>query len=138
MRRAISALVLTVALASLAIAALASNFKVNERITFKKGESKVELNGELGKTQKSYVYLLRAEKGQRVNLAAVFRDNFSPVIEVRGLYKSGDADTPQIGSANNGKWSGTIAESGEYLIVVALPDEDDDQPRQYTLTVTLK
>jgi len=137
MKKAISAIVLTAALACLSIVALASNFKVNERITFKKGETKVELKGELSKSQKSYVYLFRAEKGQSVNLAAVFRDNFSPVLDVRGVYKSEDADTPLVGSAKNGKWSGTITESGDYLIVVSLPD-NDDQPKPYQLGVSLQ
>lgn len=158
MKKAIFATLLIVGLASLSMVAVALNIKVNERITFKKGESKVELKGELSKSQKSYVYSVRLEKGQNFNLAAVFRgnftekkpnavfrDNLNPVIEVRGLYKSDAEDAPPlVGSAKDGEWSGTVAESGDYLIIVSRPvakeggDDDDQAIYPYKLLVWTK
>jgi len=65
---------------------------------------------------------------------------------VRGLYKAGSEDAPLVGAAKHGKWSGTIKESGDYLIVVSRPPAkeggDDDGGEQaiyeYNLIVEMK
>ena len=134
MKKQITSLLSIIALAGFSIIALAAGIKVNEKIEIKKGE-KTEREGQIEKSQQSYVYLIHAEKGQSVNLAAVFRGNFNedkpnavfrdnttPPVEIRGLYKTGDEDAALVGTAKEGKWSGTIAESGDYVIVVSRPD----------------
>ncbi|HEY0426503.1 MAG TPA: hypothetical protein VGC76_01730 [Pyrinomonadaceae bacterium] len=134
MKKQIIVAVSIVALTCFSIIAFAAGIKVNEKIEIKKGE-KVEREGQIEKSQQSYVYLIHAEKGQSVNLAAVFRGNFNedkpnavfrdntvPPIEIRGLYKSEAEDAALVGTAKDGKWSGTITESGDYVIVVSRPD----------------
>ena len=134
MKKQIISLLSIIALTGFSIIAFAAGIKVNEKIEIKKGE-KTEREGRIEKSQQSYVYLIHAEKGQSVNLAAVFRGNFNedkpnavfrgnitPPVEIRGPYKSEAEDAALVGTAKDGKWSGTINESGDYLIVVSRPD----------------
>jgi hypothetical protein len=147
-------LIFALAALSTVVSAFAPNTKVDEKITFKKGEKKVELNGQIEKSQQIYVYLVHAEKGQSLNLAAVFRGNFkedkpnavfrdntNPPVEIRGLYKSDDDETTLIGTAKDGKWSGTITESGDYLIIVLRPATKENNEQEiypYRLLVWMK
>ena len=144
MKKQIIAALSIVALITFSIIAFAAGIKVNEKIEIKRGE-KTERDGQIEKSQESFVYLIHAEKGQSVNLAAVFRGNFNedkpnavfrdnttPLVEIRGLYKSESEDAALTGTAKEGKWSGTISETGDYVIVVSRPDVKGGEGESYT------
>jgi hypothetical protein len=158
-RRAVAAaaLLFVAVLAALSTVALAKGLEVNEKLTFKAGESKIEREGQLD-SSKPYVYLIHADAGQRLNVAAIFRGNITPkeskpnavfrgnfVLDLRGPRSSDGGEAPRVADFNDGdtKWSGTIKESGDYLIIISRPAQDESQAEgadkslRYTLRVSL-
>jgi hypothetical protein len=153
---------------------LAQEPEVSEKLAFKAGESKLERQGEID-AGKAFVYLIHAEAGQRLSVAAVFRGNFAPtekkpnavfrdntepkqeksnaifrdnlVLDLRGprpLEGSGEPPARVSGFTDGDmKWSGTLKESGDYLIILSRRAEDKDkasasEPLPYTLQVSLR
>jgi hypothetical protein len=175
-RRTAAALLLAATLATLCTSArvLAQELEVNEKLAFKAGESKLERQGEI-EAGKTFVYLIHAEAGQRLSVAAVFRGNFAPtekkpnavfrdntepkqgkpnavfrgnlVLDLRGPrpLEGGGEPPARVSGFTDGdmKWSGTLKESGDYLIILSRRAEDKDkasanEPLPYTLQVSLR
>jgi hypothetical protein len=160
-RRTAAALLLAATLATLCTSArvLTQEPKVNEKLAFKAGESKLERQGEID-AGKPFVYLIHAEAGQRLSVAAVFRDNTEPkekkpnavfrdnlVLDLRGPrpLEGGGEPPARVDGFKDGdmKWSGTLKESGDYLIILSRRAEDKDkasanEPLPYTLQVSLR
>ena len=159
-RRTAAALLLAATLATLCTSArvLAQQLEVNEKLAFKAGESKLERQGEID-ASKPFVYLIHAEAGQRLSVAAVFRGNIAPkeekpnavfrdnlVLDLRGPRPlEGGKPPARVSGFMDGdmKWSGTLKESGDYLIILSRRAEDKDkasanEPLPYTLQVSLR
>lgn len=174
-RTTAAALLLVAALATLCISArvFAQELEVNEKLAFKADESKLERQGRLD-AEKPYVYLIHAEAGQRLSVAAIFRGNIAPkeekssgsfrdntkptgekpnavfrgnfVLDLRGPrpVNGGGEPSPVPGFKDGDtKWSGTVKESGDYLIILSRRAEDKDKASAgetlpYTLQVSLR